>query len=418
MSVLGGVGEAALFGAIGQSALIVGALLVWKFPKLTQPFYVGALMAFGAGAVISAVGTDLVAVAYDEAGAGPTALGIGIGCLGYFIVVLLLERSSERAAEREAGEANDAAGASSAANFGTPVVEAAEAGIEGHPKGATKTEARNLFVGMIIDGIPESVAIGLTLHTAAVGVSAALVGSVFIAGLPEAMGISAALLAGGLTLGKILFRFSWVVLIGAVSAAIGYAALYQASNETQAMIQAIAAGALLVVVVNEMIPIAVRGVKRWAGVIAAAGFVFSAGLTWATGGCPARVPAAVRYRPVRRGGEGGWRMTSFPVPGSAAPAAAREPASRVLDAADISRVIGRISHEILERTRGPADIVLLGIQTRGVPLAQRLARRIGEIEGIDIPVGALDITMYRDDIRLRGPRPLEPTEIPVTGLDD
>ncbi len=283
--MFGGAGEAALFGAIGQSALIVGALLVWKFPKLTQPFYVGALMAFGAGAVISAVGTDLVAVAYDEAGAGPTALGIGVGCLGYFVVVLLLERSSERAAAREKAEGappDTAAGAD--ASFATPVVEAAEAGIEGHPKGATKTEARNLFVGMIIDGIPESVAIGLTLHTAAVGVSAALVGSVFIAGLPEAMGISAALLAGGLTLGKILFRFSWVVLIGAVSAAIGYVALYQASEVTQAVIQSVAAGALLVVVVNEMIPIAVRGVKRWAGVIAAVGFVFSAGLTWATGG--------------------------------------------------------------------------------------------------------------------------------------
>ena len=280
--MFGGAGEAALFGAIGQSALIVGALLVWKFPKLTQPFYVGALMAFGAGAVISAVGTDLVAVAYDEAGAGPTAIGIGIGCLGYFVVVLLLERSSERAAARES--AQGAAAPESEANFVTPVVEAAEAGIEGHPKGATKTEARNLFVGMIIDGIPESVAIGLTLHTAAVGVSAALVGSVFIAGLPEAMGISAALLAGGLTLGKILFRFSWVVLIGAVSAAIGYVALYQASDVTQAVIQSVAAGALRVVVVNEMIPIAVRGVKRWAGVIAAVGFVFSAGLTWATGG--------------------------------------------------------------------------------------------------------------------------------------
>ena len=280
--MFGGAGEAALFGAIGQSALIVGALLVWKFPKLTQPFYVGALMAFGAGAVISAVGTDLVAVAYDEAGAGPTAIGIGIGCLGYFVVVLLLERSSERAAARES--AQGPAAPESEANFVTPVVEAAEAGIEGHPKGATKTEARNLFVGMIIDGIPESVAIGLTLHTAAVGVSAALVGSVFIAGLPEAMGISAALLAGGLTLGKILFRFSWVVLIGAVSAAIGYVALYQASDVTQAVIQSVAAGALLVVVVNEMIPIAVRGVKRWAGVIAAVGFVFSAGLTWATGG--------------------------------------------------------------------------------------------------------------------------------------
>ena len=76
------MGEAALFAAIGQSALVVGALLVWRFPKLQTPGYVGMLMAFGAGAVISAVGTDLVAVSYDEAGADATALGIAIGGLG------------------------------------------------------------------------------------------------------------------------------------------------------------------------------------------------------------------------------------------------------------------------------------------------------------------------------------------------
>ena len=69
--------EAALFGAFAQSALLVGALLVWKFPAMKKPVIVGGLMAFGAGAVISAVAIDLVAVSYDEAGAGPTALGIG-----------------------------------------------------------------------------------------------------------------------------------------------------------------------------------------------------------------------------------------------------------------------------------------------------------------------------------------------------
>ena len=84
--------EAALFGAVAQSALLVGALLVWKFPHLKKPKYVGGLMAFGAGAVISAVTIDLVSVSYDEAGAGPTAIGIGIGCLIYFGIIALLER--------------------------------------------------------------------------------------------------------------------------------------------------------------------------------------------------------------------------------------------------------------------------------------------------------------------------------------
>ena len=106
-------------------------------------------------------------------------------------------------------------------------------------------------------------------------------------------------------------------------------------------------------------------------------------------------------------------MTSSPEPEGS-----QEPVARVLDAADISRVVGRISHEILERAHGAHDLILLGIQTRGVPLARRIAARMADIEGVPVPVGALDITMYRDDIRLRGPRPLEPTEIPAGGLDD
>lgn len=272
-----GMWEAALFGAVAQSALVVGALLVWKFPVLKKPVYVGALMAFGAGAVISAVAVDLVAVSYDEAGAGPTAIGIGIGCFIYFGIVALLERKGE---DEQPGELIEA-----------QVIEAQVTGAEGntgdgggHVHGATKKEARNLTIGMVIDGVPESVAVGLTLHTASVGVSAALVGSIFIAAIPEAIGIAAALLAGGMVLGKVLLRFSLIVVLGAVFAAVGYTLLYGASNATQAIIQSIAAGALLVVVINEMIPIAVRSVKAWAGVIGAAGFVFSAVLTWAAGG--------------------------------------------------------------------------------------------------------------------------------------
>lgn len=260
------MGKAAIFGALAQSALIVGTLLVWRFRALTRPKYVGALMAFGAGAVISAVATDLVAVSYDEAGAGPTAVGIGAGCLGYFAIIAFLERRGQ------------------AEEVETEVMEVVEAASETEVPGATPTEARNLTIGMLIDGVPESIAIGLTLHLASAGVSFALVGSVFIAGLPEAIGVAAALLAGGFALSRVLLRFSAIVAIGAVFAAIGYFALVGARPATIALVQSIAAGALLVVVVNEMVPIAIRGVKRWAGVYAAVGFVFSAAMTWASGG--------------------------------------------------------------------------------------------------------------------------------------
>jgi pyrimidine operon attenuation protein/uracil phosphoribosyltransferase len=90
----------------------------------------------------------------------------------------------------------------------------------------------------------------------------------------------------------------------------------------------------------------------------------------------------------------------------------------VLDAPDVTRALSRIAHEVLERNKGAADLVLIGIPRRGLPLAQRLAQRIGEIEGADIPVGSLDITMYRDDLRLRPARPLERTTEPTGGIAD
>jgi pyrimidine operon attenuation protein/uracil phosphoribosyltransferase len=89
----------------------------------------------------------------------------------------------------------------------------------------------------------------------------------------------------------------------------------------------------------------------------------------------------------------------------------------VLDASDISRALSRISHEILERNKGAADLVLLGIPSRGVPLAERLAERVAAVEGASVPTGSLDVTMYRDDLRLKPARTLLPTEIPLGGVD-
>jgi pyrimidine operon attenuation protein / uracil phosphoribosyltransferase len=93
------------------------------------------------------------------------------------------------------------------------------------------------------------------------------------------------------------------------------------------------------------------------------------------------------------------------------------PARTVLDDKDISRALTRITHEILERNRDASDIVLLGIPTRGVHLARRIAKRMSEVEGRAITAGALDITMYRDDLRLKPARTLMPTEIPPGGVD-
>jgi pyrimidine operon attenuation protein/uracil phosphoribosyltransferase len=93
---------------------------------------------------------------------------------------------------------------------------------------------------------------------------------------------------------------------------------------------------------------------------------------------------------------------------------------QVMDADRMARALTRIAHEILERNRGLDELALVGIRTRGVPLARRLARALKEINGDDVPTGALDITLYRDDLMRHpvGPQPLvRRTEIPFS-IDD
>ncbi len=101
----------------------------------------------------------------------------------------------------------------------------------------------------------------------------------------------------------------------------------------------------------------------------------------------------------------------------AQPDVSGESSRTVLDARDITRALTRISHEILERNKGADDLVLLGIPSRGVPLAERIAERIAAVEGYAVPVGSLDVTMYRDDLRLKPARALLPTQIPSGGID-
>jgi pyrimidine operon attenuation protein / uracil phosphoribosyltransferase len=113
--------------------------------------------------------------------------------------------------------------------------------------------------------------------------------------------------------------------------------------------------------------------------------------------------------------------------GSTQPArGAQPPAGVLLSAADVGRVVDRIAHQVIERaasvaepggTGGLEELVLVGIPTRGAPLARRLAGRIEAFSGSAVDVGTVDITLYRDDLRLRGVRALEPTELPDAGID-
>jgi len=87
--------------------------------------------------------------------------------------------------------------------------------------------------------------------------------------------------------------------------------------------------------------------------------------------------------------------------------------AKVFDADDLRRANTRIAHEIVERNHGATDVVLIGLYTRGVAVAHRLAEAIERFEGVAVPVGAIDVAFYRDDIGLRRIQPLGPTEVPV-----
>jgi pyrimidine operon attenuation protein/uracil phosphoribosyltransferase len=114
------------------------------------------------------------------------------------------------------------------------------------------------------------------------------------------------------------------------------------------------------------------------------------------------------------------------VDASIAPASFNNPSREVgkeiymsvaLSAQEITRALTRISHEILEKNQGSSNIVLLGIPTRGAHLATRINSIIATIEGAEVPTGALDITLFRDDLRMRPPRAIMPTKIPTSGIE-
>ncbi len=87
---------------------------------------------------------------------------------------------------------------------------------------------------------------------------------------------------------------------------------------------------------------------------------------------------------------------------------------QILSSDDLRRATTRIAHEIAERNAGIGDVMLVGIRRRGVPLAERIAATLADIEGVRVPIGVLDITLYRDDLEMRGPVPIvRPTTMPV-----
>ncbi|MDA9890754.1 bifunctional pyr operon transcriptional regulator/uracil phosphoribosyltransferase PyrR [Actinomycetota bacterium] len=107
---------------------------------------------------------------------------------------------------------------------------------------------------------------------------------------------------------------------------------------------------------------------------------------------------------------------SEPLSGASA-SSSRTSSRMVADSEDISRVLRRLAHQVVENVKDVSHLVIMGIPTRGVPIAVRLAKNIGDIEKISIPVGSLDVTLFRDDLQMRPSKALEQTRLPAEGID-
>jgi ZIP family zinc transporter len=222
------------WGALAASSLVLGALL--SFVRRWPPRQVGLVLAFGAGALISAVSFELAQEGIAVGGAGVTGLGLGIGALTYFGLDWLIER-------RAAGEGGTA-----------------------------------LALGAFLDGIPEQLVLGINLAAGA-GVGVSLLVAIFVSNLPESLGSADEMQQTGASRGAVLRLWLGVAAICTVATVAGYAIADGASGKFKAAIDGFAAGALLVMLIDSMIPDAHRDAGRWAGLVTVLGFALAAALS-------------------------------------------------------------------------------------------------------------------------------------------
>lgn len=222
------------FGGLTAGSLVFGALLA--FARTWAKAQIGIVLAFGAGALISAVSVELVEEGLKEGGLGWTAAGLAAGALTYFLLDGAINR-------RFSG----AAGAS-------------------------------LALGAFLDGIPEQLVLGISIGSGgAVGLG--LIVAIFISNVPEATGSATEMAGHGTSRERILGLWTAVALVCTAATVVGWALSSAASEETRAIIDGFAAGALLVMLIDSMIPDAREGAGRVAGLVATLGFAVAAGLS-------------------------------------------------------------------------------------------------------------------------------------------
>ncbi|WP_345751824.1 ZIP family metal transporter [Microbacterium rhizophilus] len=230
--------ESVLWGVVGAVPLVIGAVLAGL--RTWPDRLVGIVLGFGAGALIASIAFELWEEGLAQGGPLPLAVGVALGAAVYFTADRLVERWARRA------------GGGAAA--GVP-----------------------LALGALLDGIPEQLVLGFGLADGA-GVSVALVVAIFVSNLPESVGSSADLIEGGVRRPAVLGIWSVVAALCALATVAGWALADVATVAVRTSLNGFAAGALLVMMVDSMIPEAQRRAKDLAGIATVLGFALAAGL--------------------------------------------------------------------------------------------------------------------------------------------
>jgi ZIP family zinc transporter len=238
--------EATFWGFVGGAALVMGAAVGYLVAVPNR--IVAGVMAFGSGVLISALSFELVEEAYGEAGLGATVTGFLLGAAVYAAANRLLAafgaRHRKRSGEQQPSE-DEQSGSGTA-----------------------------IAVGALLDGVPESIAIGLSiLHGGAVSI--AVVAAIFLSNLPEGLASSAGMKKAGRSAAYVFGVWSVIAVICGLSALAGYIVFGPLSPFVVAVTTALAAGAMLTMIVDTMIPEAFAETHDWAGLIAVLGFTTS-----------------------------------------------------------------------------------------------------------------------------------------------
>lgn len=245
--------EAAFWGFVGGGSLLIGAALGLFVPVPIR--VVGLVMGFGVGVLISAVAFELTGAAYQRAGTLPVVLGLSAGAVTFYLGDWLIDRRG--AEDRKDPSGTDAGAGSSAATA--------------------------LVLGALLDGIPESAAIGVSLLGGG-SVGLAVVIAVFLSNMPESLSASAGMQRDGRSVGYILRLWACVVAASTLAAALGYGLLGGAGDTTLAFTETFAAGAVLTMLADTMVPEAVKHAGPAVGLACVTGFICSFLLSMAAGG--------------------------------------------------------------------------------------------------------------------------------------